>query len=420
MARIFISHSSHPDPFADQVLKAVKEGLGGHEIFIDSDVLKPGDEWCSVIYHRLAECHAAIILLNRAALESTWVRREVNILLWRRALGYPLEIVPVILGDLTVPDVQAARFDELAPFQYAHVKPGAKDLAAKITDRFAGLPEPVPDESPMGEWVSAIASQLGHVTSVDRLVAAAKELQVEPGSLDRVRDPAQGRRFLAHQLLAPGPDHRVYLAVSKISDYILAEWLSRLIDKVGPAWVDGEAARALLTLGGRQPRIAILNARRTKTAECYVGRATCCAVAGYQHQIVTAAAGESFIDEFEQECRKAVRFLLKVPPGFDLEESLPEPGEEPEEMAFLVVDPDGTRMALVAEGVRRIQAIFPWLNVVLLAGRTSPTQAELTSWQLADALVLSPPLKPKEELNALGMIMALHDIVPTFAGSPAA
>src|SRR5580658_4736674 len=101
MARIFISHSSHPDPFADQVLKAVKDGLGGQEIFIDSDVLRPGDEWCSVIYHRLAECHAAIILLNRAALESTWVRREVNILLWRRALGYPLEIVPALLGDVS-------------------------------------------------------------------------------------------------------------------------------------------------------------------------------------------------------------------------------------------------------------------------------------------------------------------------------
>jgi hypothetical protein len=420
MARIFISHSSHPDPFADQVLKAVKDGLGGQEIFIDSDVLRPGDEWCSVIYHRLAECHAAIILLNRAALESTWVRREVNILLWRRALGYPLEIVPALLGDVSVQDVQAAGFDELAPFQYAHIKDGARDLAAKITERFAGLPEPVPDESPMGEWINAIASQLGYVTSVKSLVAAAKQLQVETESLDRVQDPAQGCRFLAHQLLAPAPDRRVYFAVSKISDYLQTEWLSRLVDKVGPAWVDGEAARALLALGGRRPRIAILNARKTKTAECYVGRATCCAVAGYQHRIVTAAAGESFIDEFEQECRKAVRFLLKVPPGFDVEESLPEPGEEPEEMAFLVVDPDGTRMALVAEGIRRVQAIFPWLNVLLLAGGTAPTQAELASWQLADALVLSPPLKPKEELIALGMIMSLEDMVKTLAGSLAA
>ena len=422
MTKIFISHSSKADPFADQVREAVTEGLRGYELLIDRDALRPGDEWRSVLYHWLAECHAAVVLLNQEALESTWVRREVNILLWRRALGYPLKLVPAILGDLSTKDVRDVGLGELEPFQFARIPPGARapkdaeELAAQIVDRFAGLPVWTPDLSPMGSWTNAIVSGLREVKDMDSLVAAAQHLQVEEGCLDRVRDPDEGCRFLAHQLLARAQDRGVRHAIASIADYIPAEWLWRLVDKIAPTWVDGEAARMLLVLRGTQPRTVILNARSHRTAEQYVGRATCCAQEGYVHEIVSAVAGEGFIDEFEEDCRKAVRTLLRIPLEWDIEDALPSQGEEPDEMAFLIVDPASTRMSLVGEGVRRVQALFPWLTVVLLAGDTPPAPADLTAWQLTGALVLSPPLKAREELNAQQMIRSLDELRKKVAG----
>lgn len=426
MVKVFISHSSRADPFAGQVRQAVADGLRGHEVLVDMDVLQPGDEWASVLYHWLAECHAAVILVNQEALRSTWVRREVNILLWRRALGYPLKLVPAIIGDLSQKDVSDAGFDELKPFQFARIKSSqrtpaaARRLAAVIVDRFSDREQPVPDQSPMGSWVNAISSDLGEVRSLDSLVAAARELRVETGSIDRVRDPGEGCRFVAHQLLAHGRDLRVYHAITKIADFTPIEWLSRLIDKVGPTWVDGEAARVLLGTDGKRPRTVILNARTTATAENYIGRAICCAQAGYTYQTVPAVAGEAFIDEFVKECRSAIKALLRVPPGWEIEDYLPLPGEEPEEVAFLIVHPHGTRMALVAEGVRTVQALYPWLTVVLLTGDTPPSQAELRDWRLMEAVMLLPPLLPKEEQQARQMIQSLADLWKRTAGRLAA
>jgi hypothetical protein len=423
MAKIFISHSSTADPFAGQVRAAVAAGLRRrrHEVLVDMDALQPGDEWASVIYHWLAECHAAVVLVNEEALRSTWVRREVNILLWRRALGYPLKLVPAITGHLSPKDIGNAGFGELEPFQYARIAQSpqlpeaAEQLAAEIVHRFTGLPPSALDDTPMGSWASAIASDLREVKSLDRLVAAARELRVEEGSLDRVRDPNEGCRFVAHQLLACGRDLRVYHAITKIADFTPVEWLSRLIDKVGPTWVDGETARILLGPGGRQARTFVLNARRSQTAEQYIGRATCCAQEGYAYQTVSAVAGEAFVDEFVRDCRDAVRALLRVPPDWEIEDALPLAGEAPEEVTFLVVNPGTTRMALVAEGVRTVQGLFPWLTVVLLAGDAPPSQADLTDWQLREAFVL-PPLMPKEELEAQQMIWSLGELWKKVAG----
>lgn len=421
MVKIFISHSSTADPFAGLVREAVSAGLRRFDVLVDMEALEPGDEWASVLYHWLAECHAAVILLNQEALRSTWVRREVNILLWRRALGYPLKLVPAIIGGLKPRDISEAGFGELEPFQFARI-PGsartpeaAEKLAAKIVSRFAGLSPSALDKTPMGAWANAIASDLSEVKSLDSLVAAARELRVEEGWLNQVRDPHEGCRFVAHQLLAHGRDLRVYHAIAKIADFTPVEWLSRLIDKVGPTWVDGEVARVLLAPDGRQSRTFILNARKPQTAEHYIGRATCCAHDGYAYETVSAVAGEAFVEEFVRDCRNAVRALLRIPPDWEIEDALPLPGEEPQQMTFLIVYPGKTRMALVAEGVRTVQALFPWLTVVLLAGDVPPTQADLTDWQLMDALVL-PSLMPREELEAQQMIWSLGELWKRVAG----
>src|ERR1700694_5611755 len=102
MVTVFVSHSARGDALADSILNSVRDGLDEKKygVCVDMDILKPGQDWASVLYQRLAECHAAVILLSPKALSSTWVRREVNILLWRRALGAPVHIVPALFGGL--------------------------------------------------------------------------------------------------------------------------------------------------------------------------------------------------------------------------------------------------------------------------------------------------------------------------------
>lgn len=416
--KVFISHSSRDDPFAGMVREAVKLRLAGHEVLVDMDELRPGDEWRAVLYHWLAECHAAVVLLNREALASSWVRREVNILLWRRALGYPLKVVPAIIGDLATQDIRQAGFGELTDLQVArlgsarYTGEAAELLAGEIVDQLAGAPISAADDSAMASWAEAVSFALGNVGNRDSLVAAARELQVEETYLDRVRDPVEGPRFMAHQLLAR-EHRRLYLAIARIADFTPAEWLSRLIDKVGATWVDGEAARVLLTFGPGQPGTVVLNARSPKTAQQYVDRATCCAPTGFRCETVTAIAGESFLEEFEKECVKAVEKLLGVEPHFPLEEYMDMP---PEDVLFLIVDPSSTRPELVAQGVRAVRSRFPWLIMMLLTGKTLPTDEVLMTWQLTDALRLEPALGLQEELSAHRINGALDKLRVTWSG----
>lgn len=418
--KVFISHSSQEDPFAVEVCNSVKKQLQSYDVLVDMDALQPGDDWSCVIYHWLAECHAAVILLNRKALSSPWVQREINVLLWRRALGAPLRIVPAILGDLTAEEVEKAGFSELKQLQFAQLAPDTRtetaacELGAKIAQRFAGH-EAVIDNSPMGEWTNVVATYLRQVKDLDSLVEAARELGVDDDHLSKIMLPTEGCRFLASQMLARVPNRRLYHAISRIDRYTPLEWLSRLIDQISPSWVDGEAARSLLARREERRTVA-LNARLTLTAKHYVLRATCCASSGYQDAAVSAVTGEAFFDEFKAECQKAVRSLLKVPNGFDLDAALPSPGEEPEETAFLVVDPAKTPMTLVAAGIREVQNDFPWLTVVLLTGDAAPQTSELADWQMKDAIVLSPHLGPGEELTGQQMVRSLDGLRKNLIG----
>ncbi len=113
--RVFISHSSHEDERARGILEAVHRRLAerGYTVLVDAKNLRLGERWRSVLYHWLAECDSAVVLLNQAALSSHWVRREVNILLWRQLLGSPVFVVPVLI-DVDMPAVTASGFEERA------------------------------------------------------------------------------------------------------------------------------------------------------------------------------------------------------------------------------------------------------------------------------------------------------------------
>lgn len=431
--KVFISHSSREDPFAGKVREAVRKGLKnkGHEVFVDMDELRPGDDWCAVLYHRLAECHAAVVLVSAKALASGWVRREVNILLWRRALCHPsnpLKIVPAFIDNLSEQDLTDAGLGDLAQLQIAKLKPRrrpakAGKFARVIVDELGEAPEP--DDSYMAAWVETVASCLSEVKNADRLVAAARELRVEERYLDQVRDPVIGPGFLAHQLLGRWQGMRLERAMGQIANFTPAEKLTQLLGNVAPTWVDAEAARGLLAFGATGKGTVVLNATEESTAQLYISRATCCFPTGICVATVAAVTGEAFAEEFARQCAEAVAELLGVPSVDAIEDQLlpdrtlrPDPYNTPQDLMFLIVNAGTTPRHLVAQGVNDVHSRFPWLVVVLRTGPEMPTGDELTAWRLAGARRLEPALTPDEETYALRVITKLKELPVKASGGP--
>lgn len=423
MVKVFVSHSSAHDQYAERVRADVCAGLAkkNYDRLVD-DALQGGDEWRSLLYHWLADCQGAVLLLNRAALDSNWVRREVNLLLWRRALGSAVHIVPALLGDVSSNDVKKAGFSELEPLQFARIRTGttteqdAEALAEQIVNRFPELGEPATSD-PMRDWIDRITFRLGKVEWQQKLLEAARALHVREEDLDQVLLP-EGPRFLAHQLLGGGPyrpadevGRRTYKAVVAVIDYMGRESQVALIDEVIPTWVDADGARQLLT-AAHQPdhAVVLLNAHRQDTGIDYILRATCLARHGYRFEVVGTEVGEDAIGELGVHFEKAVAKLLWVDPPWTLEK-LKEEAELRDETYFLVFKPpERTRLDLVADAVRTLQDRFPWLVVMVLVGEIPPDDVARMSWTPGEVLVLEPPLLGNEERFAQRVVSKLKDL----------
>ena len=84
-----------------------QELLSARHVLVDKDGLIPGDDWNHRLNLWLAECHAAIILFSKRAVEkSGWVAKEAAILSWRAELDDGFTLIPVTLkGESTAQDL---------------------------------------------------------------------------------------------------------------------------------------------------------------------------------------------------------------------------------------------------------------------------------------------------------------------------
>jgi hypothetical protein len=115
--RVFVSHSAHKDqePATLLFLEALVARLTAEsfEPLTDQKDLRAGDEWLQRLYGWMGLCDAAVILLSPRAVtreNSTWVPRETNLLLWRKALDPRFVVIPVLVGGLTKADLKTNPF----------------------------------------------------------------------------------------------------------------------------------------------------------------------------------------------------------------------------------------------------------------------------------------------------------------------
>jgi hypothetical protein len=397
--RFFISHSAKCD-VAKSVLTEICASLraGGHNVFVDADILA-GQEWRSILYHELAMCQAAVVLLDRRSLRARWVQREVDVLMWRHAFDRRLVIVPVLLDDTSAEDIQNAKFGEFPDHNFVRAAGrSAHEVAAQVAGSFADAGDP-PD-TPMRQWFDDITDVLSLIGHRDRMRQAALQLGVSPQDADQVTLHG-GLRFLAHQFIGRAANEATVQAVRKLLYVSDRDTLERLLELIAPAWVDQSAALPLITCRPSDRFVAILNARDPQTAKDYVRRATCLE-APERIETVTPALGERGVDELFTKCEAAVLLLLGGAPHLfpweALDEDLVRDGPAP--AAHLIIDTREIRPHVIAEVVQRLRDRFRWLMIILLTGQDPPSADTVARWRLADARVLEPVLGPGEELQA--------------------
>ena len=404
--KVFVSHSTS-EPFAQAVLQAVCDALRAKRCdLLVSARLEPGDVWREKLNQWLAECEAAVLLLSREALRSSWVRREIAILMWRRGNGSRIPVVPVLVGDVAPDDVMTAGYTELRPLQFAVLPrsghPG--ELAATIVARL-GLDAIRPGVGGhMKRWIDRLSFFLSRVDDVSRLGECARALGVSEEGLRYVTLPG-GSRFLAHQMLDDGLSSQTYYAVRAISDYLPHDHLGKLIDNVACAWVDIEAAHKLLDVCQQKAgSTAVLNARHPATADDYLDRATCRGV--YWREVAGTVVGEDAVAELVAHYESAVLSLHGVEPPWTVDDI--EPRDEP---TVLVVDPTGVPLEAAISAVKTVRDRFPWVIVLLLVGDAAPSRQNLDDWKLGTVNVVSPALRPGAERAARRRVRDLRQLL---------
>lgn len=386
--KVFLSHSTKDDPGAAAMRRHLESELRarGWQVLVDEDGLRGGEEWRGVLYHWIADCDAAVVLVSDRALESAWVKREINLLLWRRALGSPLTIVPAELSP--VADTDAPELADLRGLQFVPRGDLTPELfAAAVAARLPDLSAPAAETSDrMRLWLADVVSCLRDVTEAEPLRAAAQALDAHQEEW-HFPSIGEGQRFLAHLLLGRTSVSRIHTAVEHVARPASAR-LRQLVGLVTPSWVDGEAARALLP--EHSQTCAVLNAEFTETAEQYVRRAACCAL-NYRTAQVGVVTGENLEEELLRDCERAVRDLADLLPDDDLADDV-EPLDN--QVCFLLVHLNDAALTAVGRVVLRLQERFGWLNVVVLTGRAAGPSDQ---WRQRKAIVL-PALEAGEEM----------------------
>ncbi|MFH0518959.1 hypothetical protein ACHBTE_17540 [Streptomyces sp. M41] len=363
MAITFISHgrskTEAEQASADLVRARLVERLKGFEwdVRVD-DLLPPGVAWRPTLFVWMAECDVAVFLVTRGGMDKDWLRREVDILLWRRDLGAPLTVLPVLLGGLEPRDLRGTSISQLSTPQLITQRPGEseEDVVDRIVEALGDMRVRV-DNSAMKSMTAKIEHCLDVVQQEFPLRQMADRLV---GRDCPFPTAMEGRRFIAHQFLDQVPTPRVPKAVREVSFYLDQGRLEGLIHLAVPTWIDPSAVRRLIpedeqvvvTLGGEHPDTAVQHIER---AFCFSD--------DYWVQTVALTAGEAQLAEYLALCEPAVEELY----GGDIDTEPPD-----DEVLFLVIDPRGAEPDVVGQLVRRLIEDFDRLNVVVLMGDADP------------------------------------------------
>ncbi|MFE7093125.1 TIR domain-containing protein [Streptomyces erythrochromogenes] len=406
---VFISHAAEKGSRSEDVLLRVKEELEAKDltVFVSQEI-EEGAPWHSTVMAAVADCRAVIVLLDERALESHWVRREVNIIMWRWALASHLPVYPVLLGVEKTSALKKAGIPEAATLQLvrADLEYVPEEVAARLSAKFAPLPEAATGSDPMAQWVQRLKRRLDEAHRTDQfgdgvLNSTACALGVETGFPGWLADRHGSCLFLASQFLVATPE-RVLDAAAALMDFLSDDARQKLVDDLVPVWVPAEEAVTLLPPPeGPNGMTVLLNSTYEATPARFIQRATCGMNRGYTHGSIADGAsgiptGEGRSGELAKDLEDAVwQEFFPPPPGFEDRRRLPSQTRTP--VRYLVVHRTRPPDDQFTEAVRLLHEKFSFIVVVVTTGPEPTSDEILSGFAGACSAVLSEQLEVDAE-----------------------
>ncbi|HEX8704520.1 MAG TPA: toll/interleukin-1 receptor domain-containing protein, partial [Myxococcaceae bacterium] len=401
-----ISHSTKPDaPRDKEYLDTLAAALTPEfDVLLDRTRLKGGEEWPRELDGYMAECHAAVILLSRNALESAWVNKEVAILNWRRSLEPGFLLLPVVMEGVSPQEVREhRRFAAMELRRWQFVPQGSPaEVADRVLERCRSH-APRPNSTPLERLVVNLTGMLEDAKQA-QLLAAARDLGIEVSEGKR-----RGHEEIANQLarrLASAGLEELHPLVRALAPVIGEAQTRRLIKYVKSLWVNAEAAGKIPPVAENLDQRRAIGLNGTKlykfTADNYLDRAYRGDVI---HQLirVDGAIGQLAFEEIVATVQKY--FTDKDYSSEEVEEHL----KTCRSLYFVLLPPPVPDRDVL----EKLQFRFPRLTFLLTTGKDTHDDPRVKT--LPQLVTLNPPLTLENERKAWSLHEDLKVILDNLA-----
>lgn len=101
--KVFLSHSSMDKPTVVSIALDLKER--GINTWLDAFDILPGESIVSKINEGLDKCDYVLLFLSNNSINSNWVRKEWESMLWDEVNSGKIKIIPIKLDDCEIPKI---------------------------------------------------------------------------------------------------------------------------------------------------------------------------------------------------------------------------------------------------------------------------------------------------------------------------
>ena len=394
-----------------QLLSCLDEQLdaAGFPTWLDRLDMGEGENFDTLIYDALGRCQAAVILIDRDALDSDYVRKEVTILHWRKVVGDSIYLLPVLLGDVTDEDLRESELgrqtgiDSLIPLRPADRKANsmaAQSTAEAITHALADATVGWEDaDSPNHRWIDDVSLFLSEA-SPGALQRAARRIGVD----DHAWHQAERKRQAIAAALLSCDARTAYKVLQDIVHQLEPDRAKKTIERSLPLWVDLQAARIVMSANDLavDDRVVGLSSRAYRLGVHLAQRATACAPE-YPVLPVPDVTGEETIEELLDRYDRTLRDLLSISHNATLETLA---GYLDLSSGIYVIMRCDSLTARTAQAVMAgLHQRFPGIVIVVLAGTQHPV------WRQSHIRQAYDPFTRTQENDARWYVSAVSRLV---------
>ncbi|MDR4485626.1 MAG: toll/interleukin-1 receptor domain-containing protein [Nitrospirales bacterium] len=302
--KIFISYTTRDQiglKFSEALFKLLTQE--GYQPLRDRERLKIGEDWHKGLDQMIADCHGAVVLLSPSVKDSEWVKREADILSFRKRVCRDFLLLPILIGDTKSQDLKRRGFEDLLKFQSFQGNDPKRILAKVIPDLkklkeiFGQLNPEITLEREIGELLSKAPPD-----SLIRLVNYFR-IEVKNWMSDSHLSYLLGRHIAAKFVSEGVSAVQAGQSLGLLAATIDPSTLRKIFRAIEAGWVPIEAGRRLRktteTKGGK----TAIGSQETFVKEMYVRRAACQYPDWAQANALNVNGGEDQFDDLLEELK---------------------------------------------------------------------------------------------------------------------